>query len=363
MPTFDIGEERSIPAGSTQQFDVDPVFLLATERSGSNLTRSILNAHPDLTAPHPLETAYPWRSTASPSDLSARQRRRLVRDVLVNKHYSFQPLVDPLCVPRVQERVESAGVPSYLTVQEALYREYVEVTDTERWVSKDPGQWHYIDEFLSYYDDPKVVYLVRDARDVALSFKNSNVGKYHPYYTAGRWAEEQRSGLAMLDTLPDDRIHLLRYQDLLQDPESEVREVCSFLGIPFEERMLYYYDTEEAQQESESADVLGNIAIPIKSDNFDKFLDKLTAEEIRIVEKVAGEELEAFGFELVNDEATLEGFEPDEAAYEEAEGRLNRAAALEDWRSETGEQVARYAGRSFSIYMILRYGMLAGSGF
>jgi hypothetical protein len=359
MPAFDVGDERTIPAGSTQGFDVDPVFLLATERSGSNLTRSILNAHPDLTAPHPLETAYPWRSTKSPSELSPSNRRRLVRDVLVNKNYSFHPLVDPLSVSRVQERVESAEVPSYLTVQEALYREYVAETGTERWVSKDPGLWHYLDEVLSYYEDPKIVYLVRDARDVALSFKSSNVWKYHPYFTAGRWREEQRAGLRLLEELGDERVHLLRYQDLLEEPESEARALCDFLGIPFEERMLYYYDTDEAEQESQSAGAFENIAIPIKSDNYGKFREDLTAREIRTVEKVAGEELEAFGFELVNDEETLAAFELDEeASYAEQEAKLARQAALEYWLEDTREQVARYVGRSFSIYMILRYGML-----
>lgn len=359
MPSFDVGDERTIPAGSTQEFDVDPVFLLSTERSGSNLTRSILNAHPDLTAPHPLETAYPWRSTKSPNDLSPSNRRRLVRDILVNKNYSFHPLVDPLSVSNVQDRVESAGVPSYLTVQEALYREYVARTGTERWVSKDPGLWHYLDEVLSYYEDPKIVYLVRDARDVALSFKTSNVWKYHPYFTAGRWREEQRAGLGLLDALGDDRIHLLRYQDLLEEPESEARALCSFLDIPFEERMLYYYDTDEAERESRSAGAFENIAIPIKSDNYGKFRDDLTAREIRIVEEIAGEELEAFGFDLVNDEATLSAFElEDEAVYTEQEAKLARGAALEYWLEDTREQVARYVGRSFSIYMILRYGML-----
>lgn len=359
MPSFDVGDERSIPVGSTQQFEVDPAFLLATERSGSNLVRSILNAHPDLTAPHPLETAYPWRSTVPPSDLSASERRGLVRDVLVNKNYSFHPLVDPLSVSNVQERVESAEIPSYLTVQESLYREYVEETGTRRWVSKDPGLWHYLDEVLSYYEDPKFVYLVRDARDVALSFKTSNVWKYHPYFTAGRWREEQRAGLALLDALDDDRIHLLRYRDLLEEPEPEARELCSFLGLPFEKRMLYYYDTDEAEREARSAGAFENLSIPIKSDNYAKFHDALTGEEIRIVETIAGEELEAFGFDLVNDETTRSGFEPDEEAYREAEAKLSRQAAMEYWREDTREQVARYVGRSFSIYMILRYGMLA----
>jgi len=358
MSTFNIGDKRSITDGSSQQFDVDPVFLLATERSGSNLARSILNAHPDLTAPHPLETAYPWRSTAPPAELSASARRRLIRDILLNKNYSYQPLVETLDITSVQCRVETAEVPSYLTVQEALYDECVDSTDARRWVSKDPGQWHCLDEILEYYDDPQFVYLVRDARDTALSFKNSNVGQYHPYLSAERWREEQRAGRHLLEA-HEDRVHLLRYRDLLQDPETEVEEVCSFLDIPFEERMLYYYDTNAAQQGAEQSATWENLSIPIQSDNYAKFHDGLTGEEIKIVEAVAGEELTAFGFDLVNDEQTLSNVELDAEAYEEAESMLAQQAALKYWQENAREQFHRSLSQSFSIYMILRYGMLA----
>jgi len=358
MGPLDIPDQEYDLHGSSQQADAQPILLLSTERSGSNLVRSILNTHPDITAPHPLETAFPWRNIASPADLSADQRRNLVRDVLVNKHHSHHPLVDELDVDAIHERVERADPKSFLTVQEALYAEYAATTDATAWVSKDPSIWDYLDELRAYYDDPKVVYLVRDARDVVLSFKNSNVGRYHPYFNAQRWAAEQAVGLDLLDSEVGDSMFELQYERLLQEPESVARSLCDFLGVEYAPEMLYFYDTDDAQRAADSAGAFENLSVPIKSDNFGKFHDGLTGAEIKMTETLAGDQLQAFGYELTTPAGELDDFELDPERYERDDRDTARASAYRDWRENPGEKVRRFAGRSFSIYMILRYGLL-----
>lgn len=337
--------------------DVVPVFLLSTERSGSNLTRSILNTHSEITAPHPLEPAYPWRKTVPPDELSEADRKRLVRDVLINKNYSFQPLVETVDIDRTFQRLEANGCGTFLHLQQALYEEFADVTDTSIWVSKDPSEWEYLDRAFDHYDDLEIIYLVRDPRDVVLSFKTSNVGRYHPYFSAQRWADEQARGLQLLDERPDT-VHRIRYEDLLQNPETVTEGMCEFLDIEYEPEMLYYYDTEDAQKASESAEVFGNLSVPIKSDNYGKYKDRLPREEIRITEKVTADELTEHGYELQNSREDLEEFELSVDDYEDADRKLQRNASIDYWQENTREQIARYATRSFSYYMILRYGLL-----
>lgn len=335
-----------------------PAFLLSSERSGSNLLRSILNTHSEISAPHPLETAYPWQWVAEPSELSPRKRRKLVRDVVVNKRYSFHPLTVPLDPGAVADRVERESDPSFLSVQSALYQEACAVEGTSVWASKSPGHWECLEEALEYYPDLKLVYLVRDARDVVLSFKSSNIELFHPYFSGRRWQEEQAKGIELLDRLDDDRIHLVQYENLLQNPEAVAEEICAFLDLPYEEAMLYFYETEDAQDAAQSAGVFENLSVPIKSDNFGKFHDRLPEEEVLITEHVAGEELEYFDYDLVNDRDEIETFEPDVEAYEAADERLEREATRRFWRENPREQVRRSLSRSFTAYMALRYGAL-----
>lgn len=334
----------------------EPVFLLSTERSGSNLARSILNTHSEITAPHPFEPTYPWRKTKPPGEMSQKDRGRLVRDILVNKHYSFQPLVDAVDVKRVHQRLEALDPETFLDVQQALYEEYANVVDASLWVSKDPGEWEYIEQAFDHYSDLKIIYLIRDPRDVALSFKTSNVGRYHPYFSARRWGEEQSQALDILDQYPD-AIHRIRYEELLQNPESVARGMCEFLSIEYEPKMLYYYDTEDAQKASQSSEAFENLSVPIKSDNYDKYKDRLPREEIRITEKLTANELVAHGYDLEHGESELEAFELSPEDYEATDRKLQRHASLDDWLENPREQVARYTTRSFSYYMMLRYGL------
>lgn len=345
--------------GSRQQWDATPILLLSTERSGSNLLRSILGTHSEVAAPHPLETAFPWRDMRSPAALSTEQRRTLVRDVLINKYHSHQPLVQEMDARAVHRRVESVEDKSFLTVQEALYAEYAGQEGASHWVSKDPSIWDYVDELREYYDNLNVVYLVRDARDVALSFKTSNVGRYHPYFSARRWQAEQARGIELLESDFGDSMFLVRYEDLLEKSEDVTESLCGFFGIPYEPEMLYYYDTEDAQRASESADVFDNLSVPIKSDNYGKFHDRLPAEEIRILETVTGDELQHFGYELTASEDDREEIDLDPAAYERADKALARSARWQDWRQSPREKLRRHGSRLFSTYMILRYGLLA----
>lgn len=345
--------------GSARQYEEQPVVLLSTERSGSNLLRSILNSHADVTAPHPLETGYPWRNIASPGDMSRGERRKLVRDSLVNKQFSHHPIVDPVALKGVVERVESADRKSFLTVQEAMYTEYASAIGATHWVTKDPSVWGYFQELRDYYDGLKVVYLVRDVRDVALSFANSNVGRSHPYFSARRWQEEQAFGGELLDSQFGEQMHQIRYQDLLQEPESEIRDVCEFLDLEYRPEMLYFYESDNAQRAADSAQAFENLSVPIKSDNYDKFRDRLPRAEIRVVEKVAAEELERFGFDLVTSEPEREELTLEPESYAEVDRSRRRRSAIEHWRSNFGEQVRRSATRSFTRYMVLRYGLLA----
>jgi hypothetical protein len=95
------------------------------------------------------------------------------------------------------------------------------------------------------------------------------------------------------------------------------------------------------------------------SDNYDKFHDRLPDEEVRLTEKIAGDELEYFGYELVNSWDQLEEVEPESERYSSLDKKLRRNETLRDWRDSPREQIKRHTTRSFAGYMIFRYGVLA----
>jgi len=336
-----------------------PVFLLSSERSGSNLVRSILNTHSDISAPHPFETAYPWQNTTPLWKLSKRKQRSLIRDILINKAFSYHPLTVPLRVDQIADRVLKTEDAEFPDVQEALYADCTAIEETSVWVSKYPGLWDCLDELTAHYAEPKFIYLVRDPRDVVLSFKTSNIELYHPYYSSRRWRQEQERGRELIETL-GQAVQLVKYEDLLQEPEDTVEALCEFIGVPYEEAMLYYYETEDAQATSQSSGLFDNLSVPIKQDNFGKFRDGLPDEEVRLTEKQTKTQMDFFGYDRVYDDDALDAFEfEDEEAYKEADRQLQRSAQWRYWRNRPSEQLRRQLTTSFTAYLYLRYGLLS----
>jgi hypothetical protein len=99
----------------------------------------------------------------------------------------------------------------------------------------------------------RFVHLIRDGRDVGLSFKSWNrsaktVGRIatwseDPIVTAALyWAWNVELGLEAGRPLAPDLYYEIRYEDLIADPEAQCAMLCDFLGLPYDEAMVRYHE-------------------------------------------------------------------------------------------------------------------------
>lgn len=274
----------------------NPLFILGTERSGSNLLRLILNTHPRIAVPHPphvvrffapLEPAY--------GDLAGSDRAfaALVDDVLafVRWHiYPWEVRIDRGRVLREASPRDSFGI----TV--ALYDQYRDHAGKARWGCKSTFMIDHVGRVLDRYPDARLIYLTRDPRDVAVSSRRSVFNPFHPYFTARLWASQQRTGLGLLRTLPPRTIFHLRYEALVREPARTVADLCAFLGEPFDERMLRYFETPEAARSASLSRSWENTGKAVLSSNCGKYRGELSPAELRAVESVARDEMEQLGY-------------------------------------------------------------------
>ena len=87
--------------------------------------------------------------------------------------------------------------------------------------------------------DLKVIRLMRDPRDVA----RSSVGMGwagNLFHGLDSWLETERSWRTFSSNYPDVPKHVLRYEDLVTDPQRELEKICNFLGIEYNIEMLSY---------------------------------------------------------------------------------------------------------------------------
>ena len=323
-----------------------PIFMIGTQRSGSNLLRLMLNELPDIAAPHPPHILQRLMPLAP-----------LYGDL--NKDENFASLVDDVCrlvelnpVPWenvVLNRAEVADLcreRSIVAVFGAVYDVMARTWGAKTWCCKSLANIGYLDEIERYFGaDARYIYLYRDGRDVAVSFRKAVVGEKHYHHIAKEWSDTQRLGLGLRDKIDPARIISVSYEEITGEPEPTMRRLCDFLGQPFSPTMLEFHKSDEAKRAAGSSDLWGNVARPLMSDNTQKFLREASAEDIRIFESVAGDVLDALGYQRVSVPRGREvRFSEQELRMFEEENRRLKAEVLAQTDAEDLKRRDRQAG-------------------
>ena len=276
---------------------MDPIFIIGTERSGTNLLRLILDVHPNIAIPHPphimknffkLEPFY--------GNLKEDANfKKLIQDVV--KMVELHPY--PWAIKLSKEKIfRETQVRDLIHIFFAIYNQYLENTNKKRWGCKSTFMIYHIALIQRYWPTSKFLYMVRDGRDVAASAKKSIFNHYNVYYTSRLWKKEQQIGIYWLSKLSNKDIFLIKYENLLRDPQGTMKSVCSFLNESYDENMLNYFQTQEAQKSSRLSVSWRNTSKSIMKDNFEKFKSELRRKEIDLFEAIAGPELDYFSYSL-----------------------------------------------------------------
>ena len=273
---------------------MEPIFIIGTERSGTNLLRIILNSHSSITIPHPphilknffaLEHLY--------SDLKNDSNfKNLIHDVVATVELHPHPWGVKIDQDKIFHAIAERNL---INIFFSVYDQYRESTGKKRWGCKSTFMINHVALIRQYYPRAQFIYMVRDGRDVAVSAKKSIFNHFNIYYTAKLWKLEQQMGIYWLNKLSQENILLVKYEELLGDTENVIRGICSFLNEPYED-MLGYFKTAEAKKTASISDDWRNTSKPIIRNNHQKYRDNLRKSEIELFEKIAASELNHFSY-------------------------------------------------------------------
>lgn len=221
-----------------------------------------------------------------------------------------------------------------------IYERRMAVDQASIWCCKSTFNLSFAAE-LEKYLKPFYIYLYRDGRDVACSFKKAIVGPKHTYHLARKWSDEQRTVLNFLGNMQEDRFISIAYEDLLNQPELVIRSLCERIGVSFESGMLHFYESRESELTAKSGEMWKNVLKPVIKDNTRKYLNELNREDIRLFESVAGRELRDLGYDGISTSPV--DFNPQIAEYEilnkqmEEEARSKASAQDKQKRAKQNE--------------------------
>jgi hypothetical protein len=283
----------------------DFFFVLGNPRSGTTLLRLMLNNHPLITIP-PESGFMLWlaNSYANEDFHNTDIVDRLLRDIGQARKFETWNLD----MVQLHEFIIQNSPSTYQEAALLVYRFYAHSVNKEPKLLGDKNNF-YIEYLLSIkelFPNAKLIFIVRDGRDVACSYKELAAKKIDSIYAPKlpfeieKIAREWSSNNLMLIHKMSDVSALVKYEELISKPEKELMRLCDFLRLSYEPQMLEYH-TRNAIEQQEPLEFLQWKEKTLKApdaSNAGKYKHLLTPQEIERFNRIAGDVLTHFDYEI-----------------------------------------------------------------
>jgi hypothetical protein len=272
------------------------IILLASERSGSNLLRTLLGNHSDISspiAPHLIKIFYPIKHYYL--DLSSKvNNKNLFCDMLQIVNHPFSNW--KLELEYNYNEIESLEIYSVVRMMDYFYKKKSERNKKEYYCSKGINTFRFIDQIRKEDPTLKFLHLVRDPRDVVASWMKQKSSSNSSYDAVLQWKKQQK---LLIDAKKNSKFSCIaiRYEDLISDTSTSMDKIILELGLPPDEKC---YVTNPLNKESIKSPFWKNLSQPIMVKNRNKFMEELSEEDILIVETIAKDEMKEYGYSPVS---------------------------------------------------------------
>jgi len=285
-------------------------LLMCSERSGSNLITRMMGAHPEVCSPtptHVIRVLAENRCRYGDLQDDANWDRMLgdVVDLLQTQLGQWQK---KWTASTLHNEVTDRTLVSL--VRHLFFAE-AEESGCNRLFIKENHIYRYFPLLQRAFPDLQIVHLVRDPRDMALSWKRSSILRGDVVRAAKIWQEDQKRGLQLVGELAGSlALHQVRYEDLVSDSKTELDNICHTIGLTSAEEMVNFHRKNESVSDSARTSDWENLGRPVMSANFGKYRKGLNTKEIALIEAICGETMAAFGYACdINDAPSLSDLE------------------------------------------------------
>jgi hypothetical protein len=278
-----------------------PIFIVGAQRSGTTMLRLMLNRHPQLCIPFESGFIVPFfRRLHEYGDLGTRDNaRRLLGDIL---RYPLMAQRKPLTVD--EEAVLAGPIAGYGDLVNAIFLGHARSQGKSQWGDKTPSYVEDLDALWTIFPGCRIVHLVRDGRDVALSNRRLAWGIQSLPRAASDWRWKVTLGRRVGSVLAPF-YREVRYEELVAWPGPTLRGICDFLALPYEQAMLGYAETARSHMPAASLAWHENSIRPPDRSLAYAWKYKMSLSDRIIFEQVAGDTLELFGYEREWPRSTL----------------------------------------------------------
>jgi len=236
-------------------------FVCGSLRSGSTLLHVMLNHHPEIRNPGEFDFLFDqvtekggFPEIHAYHEWLSSHRIFLSKSLVIDKTLDYQSLIESF-------------------VEQLSIAESTLALNVHRGFDRIP--------FL--FPNAKYIHLIRDPRDVA----RSSIGMGwagNVYYGVEHWLETEESWKMLQGKVLAEQCFELQFEDLILSPSVVLKDLCTFIGVPYSEKMFDYADKSTYSKPDPSL--------------VRQWKKKLTIREIQYVESKAKNLMHDLGYEL-----------------------------------------------------------------
>ncbi|MGJ3247023.1 MAG: sulfotransferase family protein [Elainellaceae cyanobacterium] len=272
----------------------DGIFIVGCPRSGTTLLQSMLAVHPAIVS-FP-ESKFFLYLVSLPEHRSKRYAMGLVAPRL---RPMFSQFLADIGHPELQRRLPKLPlIRLYTRYFVTILNELARAQGKQIWLEKTPDHLRYIKYIELFVPGAKIIHIVRNGPDVIASM--FELVKRHPdrwgRYLKNlddcieRWAEDIEISRRYARQ-PDHLV--VRYEELVSNPNDVLARICQGIGIEFDERMMREYALAAKPLIRERETWKATVEGELKNANSQKFYTVLDeAQQQYVLDRVSHVDLE-----------------------------------------------------------------------
>lgn len=286
-------------------FEISPIFIVGTPRSGTTLTAKILKRHRDVFMPgetHYFDDVFARRDQlgdpATPEGALAIASRLMTLYERFNEPEDQRRIEALVSTDELAARIGSECV-DYEHVLSLFMRLQKEAESRVVWGNNAPRDIFNVREIQEFYPEARIVVCIRDPRDFLGSYKGkwrattqAEIERlkrlYHPVVTSLLWKSSMKQ-LPVIERIFDPaQVQVLKYEQLVTAPEESARALCRHVGLEYDPHMLEV----EFSNSSGSEGTAGRI-FPTSVGSWRK---RISDDEAWIAERLCAGEMRRLGY-------------------------------------------------------------------